>query len=138
MAQKYMAATTKMHAYVIMLHLRSKGWTNFAEIWKLLSWDGPKNHYVSNSCLAYIDTTIRTLQKEWNEDIPRINAFVFTGKTECTDSICKNIFGNKDGSQPSEKQIAEYAAKIAAYPKWDQVIEFLRNEAFNTAGSKGI
>ena len=128
----YINATTKMDAYVIMLHLRSQGWTNFAEIWRLLGWEGPKNHYISNSCLSYIDDTIKCLREEWGEDIPRINAFVFTRKAKYTDYVCKNIFGNTDGSQPSQDQIDEYTAKITAYPKWNQVVEIFREAAFKS------
>ena len=134
MPKSYENAKMKMHAYVIMLHLRSQGWTNFTELYKLLGWARPKNHYTKN-CLGHINNTIDYLREEWGEDIPKINAFAFTGETECTSYICENVFGNEDGSQPRPKEVAEYAAKIAAYPKWDQVIAFLRREAFDAADS---
>ena len=124
-----------MHAYVIMLHLWSQGWTNFTELYKLLGWERPKNHYTKN-CLGHINNTIDYLREEWGEDIPKINAFAFTRETECTDYICKAVFGTSgEKEQPDPKEIAEYAAKIAAYPKWDQVIAFLRREAFDAADS---
>ena len=134
MPKSYENAKMKMHAYVIMLHLRSQGWTNFTELYKLLGWEYPKNHYTKN-CLGHINNTIDYLREEWGEDIPKINAFAFTGETECTSYVCENVFGNADGSQPRPKEVAEYAAKIAAYPKWDQVIAFLRREAFDAADS---
>ena len=122
----------KMHAYVIMLHLRSQGWTNFTEIRKLFCSKRMKMGLFINS-VGYINSTIDYLREEWGEDIPKMNAFVFTGETECTPYVCENVFGNEDGSQPRPKEVAEYAAKIAAYPKWDQVVAFLRREAFDAA-----
>lgn len=121
-----------MHAYIIMLHLRSQGWTNFTEIWKLFCWEAPKNHFVMN-CVGYIDVTIDRLREEWGEDIPKINAFVFKKETECTSYICRNVFRLSEGEQPPPKEIAAHAAAIAAYPKWDKVIEVLRHEAFEAA-----
>ena len=133
MPKSYENAKMKMHAYVIMLHLRSQGWTNFTELYKLLGWARPKNHYTKN-CLGHIEARINYLGKEWGEDIPKINAFAFKKETKCTDYICKTVFGTSgEQEQPCPKEIAEYAAKIAAYPKWDQVVAFLRREAFDAA-----
>ena len=122
----------KRHAYIIMLHLRSQGWTNFTEIQKLFSWEKMKMELAINS-VAHINDGIDYLREEWGEDIPKMNAFAFTRETECTSYVCENVFGNADESQPRPKEIAEYAAKIAAYPKWDQVVEFFRREAFDAA-----
>lgn len=122
----------KMHAYIIMLHLRSQGWTNFTEFLKLFGWEHMKMGLAINS-VGYINATIDYLREEWDECIPKINAFVFTHETECTSYICQNVFGNDDGSQPLPKEIAEHAAAIAAYPKWDQVVEVLRREAFEAS-----
>ena len=128
----------KMNAYVIMLHLRSQGWTSMAEIWKLLGWDQFYQMEAQRS-YGHINAMIKYLSKKWDEDIPRINAFIFkdgtkTKGTECTDYICKEAFGKVgDSDQPRPKEIAEYAAKIAAYPKWDKIVEILRREAFDAA-----
>ncbi len=122
----------KMHAYILMLHLRSQGWTNFAEIRKLFLWDESRPGFAVG-IVAHINKTINYLRGEWGETIPKMNAFVFSKETECTPYVCKNVFENADGSQPRPKEIAEYAAEIAAYPKWDQVIGFLRREAFDAA-----
>ena len=127
-------ANVKRHAYIIMLHLQSQGWTNFTEIRKLFGWERMKMGLAINS-VAHINDGIDYLREEWDEDIPKMNAFAFTGETECTSYVCENVFGNADRSQPRPKEVAEYAAKIAAYPKWDQVIAFLRREAFDAADS---
>ena len=119
----------KMDAYIIMLHLRSQGWTNFTEIWKLLGWEQFYNAKAQRR-VAHINRMILYLSEQWGEDIPRINAFVFTGVTECTSYICERVFGKDEGEQPTAKEIAEHAAKIAAYPKWDEIVEILRREAF--------
>ena len=123
----------KMHAYVIMLHLRSQGWTNFTEIRKLFGWKQMKMGLAINS-VAHINDMIDYLSQKWDEAIPKINAFVFTGVTESTDYICKNVFGTSgEEEQPRSKEIAAHAAKIAAYPKWDKIVEILRREAFEVA-----
>ena len=123
----------KMDAYIIMLHLRSQGWTNFTEVRKLLGW---KKFYIAMAVhrVGHINNMIMYLSEQWAEDIPRINAFVFTKETKCTPYICKAIFGKDNGEQPNPKEIAEHAAKIAAYPNWDEIVEILRREAFEAAG----
>ena len=119
----------KMDAYIVMLHLVSQGWTNFTEINKLFSWSHFKMGHTYR-IVGHINRTIKRLRKEWNEDIPIFNAFIFSREKYCTSYIIKNVFGKEDGEQPSPKEIAEYAAAIAAYDKWDKVIEVLRQEAF--------
>ena len=123
----------KMDAYIIMLHLRSQGWTNFTEIRKLLGWERFYGEMARHR-VGHINAMIMYLSEQWGEDIPRINAFVFTGVTESTDYICKNVFGTSGKEeQPRSKEIAAHAAKIAAYPKWDKIVEILRREAFEVA-----
>lgn len=119
----------KMGAYVIMLHLRSQGWTSFTEIWKLLGWQRFYGEMARHR-VGHINAMIMYLSEEWSEDIPRINAFVFTKETKCTSYICEHVFGKDKDEQPCPKEIAEHAAKIAAYPKWDEIVEILRREAF--------
>ena len=82
---------------------------------------------------TWVNSTIERLREEWDEDIPKINAFVFTRETECTSYICKNVFCKSDGKQPRSKEVAAHAAAIAAYPKWDKVVEVLRREAFEAS-----
>lgn len=123
----------KMGAYIILLHLRSRGWIKTSEIWKLLGW----NQYLSvmaQDRFGHINEMIMYLSEQWNEDIPRINAFVFTKAGKCTDYVCKHVFGTSgEKEQPGPKEIAEYAAKIAAYPNWDKIVEYLRRDAFEAA-----
>ena len=83
--------------------------------------------------VAHINHMIMCLSEQWGEDIPRINAFVFTKETKCTSYVCKNVFGKDEDVQPDPKEIAELAAKIAAYTKWDKIVEILRREAFEAA-----
>ena len=70
----------KMNAYVILLHLRSQGWTNTAEIWKLLGWDQFYNGMALQS-YGHINEMLMYLSEQSGEDIPRINAFVFSSET---------------------------------------------------------
>ena len=122
----------KMDAYIIMLHLCSQGWTKTTEIWKLLGW----NQYLQQKArhrYAYINHMILHPSELWNEDIPRINAFIFLKDGKCLDYPHKHIFRKNNGEQPTRKEIDEYAAKIAAYPKWDEIVEIFRREAFEAA-----
>lgn len=124
---------TKMHAYIIMLHLHSQGWTNFTEIRKLFGWKRLKMGLAIKS-VGHINLVIEYLSEKWSEDIPKFNAFVFTHETESTDYICKKVYSNSgEGEQPRPKEVAEHAAKIAAYPNWDKIVEYLRHEAFEVA-----
>lgn len=127
----------KMDAYIVLLHLRSQGWTNTAEIWKLLGWD---QFYIGMALhrVGHINRMIMYLSEQWGEDIPRINAFIFSNETECTPYICKNVFGKDEEEQPDPKEIVEYAAKIAAYPKWDEIVESFRREAFEAADKQVV
>ena len=120
---------TKMDAYIIMLHLRSQGWTQTTEIWKLLGWDQYYSE-IARARYAYINHMIMHLSEQWNEDIPRINAFIFKKEGKCTDYPRKDIFGKDNGEQPTPKEIAELATKIDAYPNWNKVVEVFRREAF--------
>ena len=120
----------EMEAYIVLLHLVSQGWANFADIRDLLGWDIFKMG-VALSIIAYINEKLIALSEEWGEDVPHINAFMFiTGSGECSDFIAANIFGGDDGKQPSPRQIAQYAKKIASYENWDKVLEVFRDEAF--------
>ena len=81
------------------------------------------------SVLANIVQTIKEIAGEWQEDIPLINAFVFKKGGKCSSFIRKKVFGDKS-KHSTQQQISEHAARIAAYPKWDEVLEVFRKKAF--------
>ena len=66
----------------------------------------------------------------WEEDIPRINVFMFDHFGCYTSYVYKEIFGGDNEEQLSPRQIVEHAKKIATYEKWDKVLEVFRDEAF--------
>ena len=109
-----------MHAYVIMLHLTSQGYSNFIEMREVLCRDTPGSYYIV--LLAHIVKKIEALEKEWGESIPRITALVFDKYGKATKWTREQL--SEDGeSQPTLQQIAELAASVAAYDKWDKVLE---------------
>ena len=63
---------------------------------------------------------IAQLEKEWGEEIPKINALVFNRNGMISSWVCENVF---DGTQPTLDQNAELAAAVASYSKWDEVLE---------------
>ena len=121
----------EMEAYIVLLHLVSQGWANFSDIRDLLGWERYKMAEAQR-IIAHINNKLPKLSAEWEEDIPHINAFMFiTGSGECSSYICENVFGCDEGEQPSPRQIAEYAKKIATYENWDKVVEAFRKDAFS-------
>ena len=83
--------TREMEAYIVLLHLVSQGYASFADIMHLLGW---KRYYqaVAQRIVDHINRKLPALSKEWGEDIPQINAFVFiTGSGKCSDYICKYV-----------------------------------------------
>ena len=64
-----------MHAYVVLLHLVSQGYTNFVEMRKVLCRESQGTYYIS--ILAYIVNGIDRLSEEWGEEIPPITVLVF-------------------------------------------------------------
>ena len=112
-----------MHAYVVMLHLVSQGYTDFVEIRKVLSRESQGSYYIT--ILAHIVKKIEQLEEEWGERIPPITALVFNSDGSASKWTCETLAG--DGSvQPTAKQIAELAASVAAYDKWDKVLAAFR------------
>ena len=119
----------EMEAYIVLLHLVSQGWATFTDIRDLVGWDIWKQSEAQR-IVAHINKKLPALSKEWGEEIPHINAFVFNRFGKCTSYICENVFDCDDEKQPSPLQIAEYAKKIASYENWDKVLEVFRDEAF--------
>ena len=120
----------EMEAYIVLLHLVSQGWAKFSDIRDLLGWDLHRTG-VGLNIIAHINQKLIALSEEWGEDVPYVTAFVFlTDSGECSDYICENVFGHDERQQPSPRQIAAYAKKIADYPNWNKVLAVFREEAF--------
>ena len=111
-----------MHAYVVMLHLISQGHINFTEMRKVLCRESPGSYYIQ--ILAYLVKEIERLKQEWGESIPPITALVFNTNGTAPKWAREVLTGDSE-TQPTLQQIAELAASVAAYDKWDKVLEAL-------------
>ena len=93
----------EMEAYIVLLHLVSQGWANFADIRDLLGWDIFKMG-VALSIIAYINEKLIALSEEWGEDVPHINAFMFrTDSGECSTSVRTFLIVMTGSSHPRAK-----------------------------------
>ena len=128
-----------MDAYLVIEHLVIHRYMTFKDMRDILSWEKPKTGYTVKIFERISRTTKLLEDKQKLEDkrkeaIPYIHAFVFYTDTGlCPPWVCKNIFGLAENEQPTPKQIAEYAARINAYPKWDEVLQVFRKEAFEAS-----
>ena len=111
-----------MHAYVVMLHLVSQGHINFTEMRKVLCRESPGSYYIQ--ILAHLVKEIGRLEREWGESIPPITALVFNTNGSAPKWAREVLTGDSE-TQPTLQQIAELAASVAAYDKWDKVLEAL-------------
>ena len=111
-----------MHAYVVMLHLVSQGHINFTEMRKVLCRESSISYYIR--ILAHIVKEIDRLEREWDESIPPITALVFNTNGTVPKWAREVLTGDSE-TQPTLQQIAELAASVAAYDKWDKVLEAL-------------
>lgn len=111
-----------MHAYVVMLYLVSQGHINFTEMRKVLCRESPGSYYIK--ILAYLVKEIRRLEREWDESIPPITALVFNTNGTAPKWAREVLTGDSE-KQPTLQQIAKLAASVAAYDKWDQVLDEL-------------
>lgn len=112
-----------MHAYVVMLHLVSQGYSTFIEIADLLCQDRRGQYKIK--ILEYIVNGRKHLEELWDESIPSITALVFDKHERASEWSCKDLTGDPK-KQPTLQQIAELAASVAAYDKWDKVLEAFR------------
>ena len=112
-----------MHAYVVMLHLISQGYSDFTEIRKVLCRESPGSYYIT--ILDHIFRKIEALEEEWSETIPPITALVFNTDGRASQWTCEILTGDGE-MQPTAKQVAELAASVAAYDKWDEVVRALK------------
>ena len=118
-----------MHAYVVTLHLVSQGYSNFTEIREVLCRESQGTYYIT--ILDYIVKKINLLEKKWQESIPPITALVFNTDGSAAKWVCEIL--TVDGeTQPTLQQIAELSASVAAYDKWDKVLEVLKQEALKS------
>ena len=115
------SSTTEIHSYVVMLHLVRKKVSTFKELANLLGRKQAGNH-LPNNVLGGIHRKIASLEDEWDEKIPKINALVFTEDGTLTSSG-REILTGDENIQPTAKQIAEFTASVANYDKWDKVLE---------------
>ena len=111
-----------MHAYVVMLHLVSQGHINFTEMRKVLCRESPGSYYIQ--ILAYLVKEIERLKREWDESIPPITALVFNTNGTAP-KWAREVLTSDSEKQPTLQQIAELAASVAAYDKWDKVLDEL-------------
>lgn len=118
-----------VEAYIVMLHLVSHKSAQFTDIQTLCFWDQWKMAEAIRVA-AHIHYRLLELSEEWGEEIPHINVFLFDRNGLCTSYVCEQVFKLPEGEQPSSGQIVEYAKAIYTYPKWDQVLDVFRREAF--------
>lgn len=117
------ASHMPMHAYVIMLYLVSQGYSDFTEMRKVLSRESQGTYYIL--ILDHIVRKINQLEAEWDETIPPITALVFNTDGSAPKWTREILTGDGE-TQPTLKQIAELAASVAAYDKWDKVLAAFR------------
>ena len=109
-----------MHAYVVMLHLVSQGYSDFTELRKVLCRESVGTYYIT--ILDDIVKKIERLEEAWGESIPPITALVFNTDGRASKWSCEVLTGDGD-IQPTAKQVAKLAASVAAYDKWDKVLK---------------
>lgn len=121
--QKYSKENRPTYAYTVLSHLISQREMNFVEMRELLGIS--HNGFWYRNLLAYIVSGIRSLKKaeKWGESIPWITALVFDGNGKSSEWACGVLTGNPE-TQPTPEQIEKMKADVAAYDKWDKVLEY--------------
>lgn len=125
-------ANLPMHRYITMLHLIAAKKSNFIEIRDLLCIKMEKGFpiaYLAKNVLGGIINVIEDISKEWDEDIPLPNAFVFDRHADFTSHICEFVFGDRD-NQPDKQDADDYFERVISYPRWEAVLEVFRTLAF--------
>ena len=115
-----------MHPYIVVQHLVSQGYTDFTELRELLSFSYYDTYYTD--LLERIGRKMTELETHWGESIPPITALVFKADGTATESACQALTGNST-TQPTAKQIAKLAASVAAYHRWDDVLNAFRSNS---------
>lgn len=124
--RKYSKKDAPVYACKVLPYLISQPKMSFAEMRDLLGISHNGNWYAV--FLAYIVDGIKKLKKEWGEDIPPITALVFKNGERATEWSCQCLTGNPE-QQPTSQQIENLKADVAAYDKWDKVLEYFRNDS---------
>ena len=122
--KNYSGSDKSVYAYKVLSHLLDHGEMTFVEMRKLLgiSHDG----FWYKHLLAYIWNKIMDLAEEWGEDIPPMTVLVFDKHGHASPRACA-YFGDPE-TQPTSQQIEEEKAEIAAYDKWDKVLDAFRSD----------
>ena len=123
-----------VEAYIVMLHLVSNKSAQSTDIQTLCFWDKWRR-YEFKHIMGHINHRLLLLSEEWDEDIPRINAFVFYKDGTPTEYVHQYIFELPESEQPTAREVAEYAKAIHTYPKWDKVLEVFRKDALEPKSS---
>ena len=124
--RKYSKTDAPVYACKVLSYLISQPKMSFAEMRDLLGISHNGNWYAV--FLAYIVDGIKNLKEEWGEDIPPITALVFKNGERSTEWSCQCLTGNPE-KQPTSQQIENLKADVAAYDKWDKVLEYFRNDS---------
>ena len=119
------ASNMPVHAYVVMLHLVSQGYSDFTEIRKVLCRESPGSYYIT--LLDSIVKKLNLLEEEWGETIPPITALVFNTDGRASGWSCEILTGDSK-QQPTAKQVAGLTASVATYDKWNKVLQALKPE----------
>ena len=124
----YSSEDNPTYTHTVLSHLISKRNMKFVEMRDMLgiSHDG----FWYKNLLAYIVSGIENLKEKWNESIPPITALVFDENGNSSPWVCGLLTGNPQ-TQPTLQQIEELKASVAAYDKWDKVLEAFRKDAFS-------
>ena len=112
------------HPSIVVQQLVSQGYTDFTELQELLSFNYYDTYYTD--LLERIGRKIAELETHWGESIPPITALVFKADGTATESACQTLTGNST-TQPTAKQIAKLAASVAAYHRWNDVLNAFRS-----------
>ena len=121
--KKYSKEDAPTYAYTVLSHLVSHGDMKFAKMRDLLGIG--HNGFWYKHLLKYIFNEIENLKKEWDESIPLITVLVFDQHRNSSKPVCELLTGNRN-EQPTPQQIKEVRESVAAYDKWDKVLEAFR------------
>ena len=100
-----------MHAYVVMLHLASQGYTTFVEMREVLCRETAGSYYIV--ILDYIVKKIEQLEEEWGEGHPARSRLSFSIRMVARGNGCARELTGDSTVQPTLQQIAKLTASVA-------------------------